>query len=218
MEVVMNFISKELENYAIEHSTQPGAIANELEAYTKAEVEMPQMLVGKLEASFLSFLIKSLAVKNILEFGTFTGYSSLCMALALPEDGVVHTLDINPDTTKIAETYWKRAGVASKIISHIAPANETLQKFKHVRFDLVFIDADKENYLNYFKQSLELLAPQGIIVIDNVLWGGKILEKSNEVSTQAIQQLNEYIKDLDSVHATLLPVRDGMFLVKKNRQ
>lgn len=211
----MQFISDEILEYSIGKSTNPSKLADELEKFTRENVEMSQMLIGKLEASFLSFLIRSLGVKKVLEFGTFTGYSALCMAEALPEDGMVHTIDVDETNVSIAKSFWEKSFSHKKIHSHIGTGLEVVETLASYRFDLVFIDADKVNYLNYLKKSLEILSDNGVVILDNVLWSGKVLTENNEESTKAIKEVNDYISTRDDLEATLLPVRDGMFLVRK---
>lgn len=210
----MKFIDKELEDYAISKSNNPSEVCNELEEYTRKHIDMSQMLVGKMEASFLGFLIKSLNVKNIVEFGTFTGYSALAMAEALPEDGTVTTFDINTENGNVAKRFWSKSGANSKITQIIGPALESIQNYNKL-IDLAFIDADKENYLNYLNACLEKLSPTGIVVIDNVLWSGNVLKPAKTASTKGIQEVNDFIANNDHLYGTLLPIRDGMFLIKK---
>ena len=210
----MKFIDKELESYAINKSNRPSKICDELEGYTRNNIDMSQMLVGKMEASFLGFLIKSLNVKNIVEFGTFTGYSALAMAEALPEDGTVTTFDINTDNGEVAKRFWSKSESSNKITQIIGPALESIQNY-HKPIDLAFIDADKVNYLNYLNACLDKLSPTGIIVIDNVLWSGNVLKPAETASTKGIQEVNDFIANNDHLYGTLLPIRDGMFLIKK---
>ena len=211
----MRFIDKDIEDYCIEKSNQPSHYCSELETYTRENIPMSQMLVGKMEASFLGFLIKSLGVKKVLEIGTFTGYSALAMAEALPEDGSVTTLDINPETTAVAQKFWSKSRSANKINLHLGPALESLKQFSP-GFDLVFIDADKENYYHYLIKCLELLSHKGVIVIDNVLWSGSVLKAPQTESTAGIQKLNDYVASRSDLYSTLLPIRDGMLLIKKD--
>jgi caffeoyl-CoA O-methyltransferase len=214
-ETKMNFIDKSIENYAVRKSETPSNLCDELESFTREQVEMPQMLTGRMEASFLGFLIHALGVKKVLEIGTFTGYSALAMAEQLPDDGKVVTLDINGETGKIAHDFWKQSPHGHKIQQVLAPALESMQQIKE-SFDLVFIDADKGNYLNYFKRSLEMITDNGVIVIDNVLWSGKVLQDNPETEdTRSIQELNDYVSSQPDLYATMLPVRDGMYLIRK---
>lgn len=210
----MNFTNKEIEEYCIQKSNTPSSICNELETYTRENIDMSMMLVGKLEASLLGFLIRSHGVKTIVEFGTYTGYSALSMAEQLPSDGSIYTLDINPETTKLAQSYWDKSPHGNKIKSLVGPAINSFNTINE-QIDLAFIDADKENYSNYLKLSLSKLNKGGLIVVDNVLWSGKVLHESEETSTKAIQELNNFVKNSPNLYGTLLPVRDGMFLIQK---
>lgn len=211
----MRFIDEKIENYAINMSNTPSSICDELEVYTRHNIELPQMLIGKMEASFLGFLVRSLQVKNIVEIGTFTGYSALAMAENLPEDGQITTLDVDVTNGKVAQEFWDKSAHGHKIKQVLGPALETLPKLGFT-IDLAFIDADKENYLNYLNLCLEKLSSRGIIVLDNVLWSGKVLDSNaTEVSTQGIQKVNEFIASRDDLYGTLLPIRDGIFLIQK---
>ena len=204
-----------IHEYCIQKSNRPSKICKELENYTKNNVPYSQMLIGELEASLLSFLLRSIKAKSVLEFGTFTGYSALCMAEHLPDDGLVITLDINPETVEIAKDYWKNSAHGHKIQSILGPALETVKTLER-SFDFIFIDADKVNYLDYLKASLKVLSPKGIIAIDNVLWSGKVLDqKGQDRDTLAIQKINDFISENSDLYGTLLPIRDGIFLVQK---
>jgi len=206
---------EELVNYSIVKSTTPSKIADQLESETRKKVEMSGMLVGKMEASVLGLIVRLLGAKRVLEFGTFTGYSALVFAENLPEDGEVHSLDINSDTVDFGKKFWKKSDHFSKIHSHIGPALETVNKLEG-EFDLIFIDADKENYLNYFKLGLDKLSTGGAIVLDNTLWGGSVIDENDNLSsTKAIREVNNYIENNKSLYGSLLPIRDGMFVVIK---
>lgn len=201
--------------YAIKNSTTPSTLCEELDQETKDTEESAQMVIGKLEASFLGFLLRSINAKRVLEFGTFTGYSALAMAESLPEDGELTTLDINPKTVEKGKKYWEKSPHGKKITSLIGSALESIQKIKGP-IDMAFIDADKENYSFYLEESLKLLSPNGIIVVDNVLWSGKVLESDpKESSTKAIKEFNESVKNRKDLYATFLPIRDGIFLIRK---
>jgi len=211
----MKFIDQKIENYAIEKSNTPSSICDELQEYTLNNVDMSQMLIGKLEASVLGFLIKSHHVKNIVEFGTFTGYSALAMAENLSEEGKIVTLDINEENGKIAKSFWNKSPHGKKITQIIGPAIESFKKIDF-EIDMVFIDADKTNYINYLNLCLPKLSKNGMIIIDNVLWSGSVLKPAETESTKAIQEVNDFIKNNPNLYGTLLPIRDGMFLVTKN--
>jgi caffeoyl-CoA O-methyltransferase len=216
----MNFTQKDIENYCISHSSPVSSIADDLQRFTMDSVHGSQMLVGKLEAAVLQFLIKLADVKNILELGTYTGYSALIMAEALPQDGKVTTIDINPETTSIAKKYWEQSVHGKKIQSLLGSGPEVLNNI-HSQFDLIFIDADKNNYPTYLKWALNHLSKTGIIITDNTLWSGKVLEKATtedqiDKQTASIQEHNEIAKKLEGYQKVLLPIRDGMYLIKPN--
>jgi predicted O-methyltransferase YrrM len=171
------------------------------------------MMVGLVEGQFLGVLVRSLRARRVLELGTFTGYSSISMALALPSGGRVITCDVNEETTAIARRYAEEAGVADRIDYRVGPALETISSLDGP-FDLVFIDADKENYVNYYDATLPLLTEGGLMVVDNTLWSGNVADPgNNDDSTRAIRALNERVRDDARVDNVLLTVRDGMNLV-----
>lgn len=212
----MGLTPKEIEDYCISHSTTPGEVAKSLQKFTMESVHGSQMLIGEMEASVLKFLIRLGKVKRVLELGTFTGYSALVMAEALPEDGKVITIDINPHTTSIAREYWAKSPHGKKIELILKPgllALETLSGAKP--FDLVFIDADKNNYPNYLKWALQNLSPDGLIVTDNTLWSGKVLQAGVDAQTDSIREHNRLAQELEGYVKTLLPIRDGMYLIQK---
>lgn len=212
---MMGMTPNDIETYCIEHSTRPSALARELQEYTLASVHGAQMLIGEMEASVLSFFIKIAKVKTILELGTFTGYSALIMAEQLPADGKVITVDINPHTTKIAQEFWNRSEHGKKIELILKPGLEALNSI-HQKFDLIFIDADKNNYSHYLKWGLDHLSEHGMIVVDNTLWSGKILQAGLDKQTDSIRAHNDLAASLEGYTKTLLPIRDGMFLITRN--
>lgn len=215
----MKLIDEQIEKYCIEKSNVPSSLCNDLELYTRENVHGAQMLIGKMEASLLGFFIRSIGAVRILELGTFTGYSALAMAEQLPANGELITLDINEKTVQLAKTYWEKSLHGTKIKSLLGPGLETLNQVQG-KFDLVFIDADKRNYLLYLEKSLELLTEKGMIVIDNVLWAGRVVEAPGDSedehrNTKFIRELNDTIAKREDLYGTLLPLRDGMFLIKK---
>jgi caffeoyl-CoA O-methyltransferase len=211
----MNFISSDLNEYCISKSTTPSPVCQELERFTRADVPHSMMLTGPLEASLLGFLIGLTRAKRVLEFGTYTGYSALSMAERLPPDGEVVTLDIDPKTNQIAQSFWQKSPHGKKIRPMLGPALESLKKISGT-FDLVFIDADKTSYLTYLKDSLERLSPHGLVALDNCLWDGRVLDAgTRDPETRAIQMVNDYIKQNPALEGCLLPVRDGVFLVRR---
>jgi len=172
------------------------------------------------QAQFIQLLIQLMGAKKTLEVGTFTGYSALAVALALPEDGQLITCDIDAQVTTIAQEYWQRAGVGNKIKLHLAPALDTLDQLlvngEAGSFDFVFIDGDKKNYPNYYEKALQLLRTGGLVAIDNVLWSGKVADQDiNDDSTCTIRQLNAAIKDDQRVSISMLPLGDGLTLARK---
>ena len=210
----MKWTPPEIENYCIDHSTRPSAIAKDLQKFTMDSVHGSQMLIGEMEASVLSFLIHLARVKHIVEFGTYTGYSALIMAEQIPQDGTVTTIDLNPETCKIAADHWSKSPHGKKIKQILRPGLEAMKELTG-KYDLIFIDADKNNYLNYLKWGLEHLSEKGLIVVDNTLWSGKILEAGLDKQTDSIRAHNDFVKNLSGYTKTLLPIRDGMFLIAK---
>lgn len=211
----MSWIPSEIEQYCINHSTRPGETARALQSFTMASVHGSNMLIGELEGSLLKFLIKLNRAKRVLELGTYTGYSALVMAEALPADGKVITVDINPHTTEIAKKYWKESGLEHKIELILKPGVEALKELSG-EFDLIFIDADKNGYPSYLEWGLKHLAPKGVIVTDNTLWSGKILTAGLDAQTDSIRRHNEIAARLEGYTKTLLPIRDGMYLIQKD--
>jgi len=202
-----------VEAYAEEHTTPDGELFERLAAETREKTTAPQMMVGRLEGRFLGMLVNSLRARHVLELGTFTGYSSISMALALPSGGQIVTCDVNEETTAIARRYAEEAGVADRIDYRLGPGLETIASLDGP-FDLVFIDADKPNYVNYYEATVPLLADGGLIVVDNTLWSGRVVdEEDDEETTRAIRELNDHVSADSRVENVLLTVRDGMNLV-----
>jgi caffeoyl-CoA O-methyltransferase len=213
----MSFIvSEAVEQYALEHSTPDPELFRRLEEETRANTSAPQMMVGPLEGQFLGWLVWLSQARQVLEIGTFTGYSSISMALALPDGGRITSLDVNEETTAVARRYAEEAGVADRIDYRVGPAIETLNELEGP-FDLVFIDADKESYVDYYEAALPKLSERGFIVADNVLWSGRVLEEDGEESTQAIKRFNDHVAADDRVEQLMLTVRDGVTLIRPRR-
>lgn len=217
----MQMVDKKIEEYCISKSTLPSTDCDRIEEYTRANVHGAQMLIGKMEASFIGFLLRSIEAKRILELGTYTGYSALTMAENLPSDGEIFTVDINESTVKLAREFWSRSLHGYKIKSLLGSGLDVIPTLQ-VPFDFIFIDADKRNYIEYLKLTLPMLSPRGMIVIDNVLWDGKVLPEADlditthhDRNTEFIRKVNDYIAADSTLYGTLLPIRDGMFLVKK---
>jgi caffeoyl-CoA O-methyltransferase len=199
--------------YAERHTTPPEPLLAELAEETRETMSSPGMLTGMIEGRFLELLVHASGAKRILEIGTFTGYSALSMAAALPEDGHVDTLDIEPKHAEVARRYFARSPHGSKITLHLGPATETIETLDG-EFDLVFIDADKGGYDAYYEAVLPRLSARGLIVIDNTLWSGRVLDPQDE-STQQIAALNDKIAADERVVAVQLTIRDGVTLVRR---
>lgn len=215
--MMKDLVLPDIEAYAEAHSWSESDVCRALREETYRSMELPQMIVGPLEGAFLKMMTQLIQAKRVLEIGTFTGYSALCFAEALPSDGRVITCDIDEKAVAKAQTYWAKSPEGRKIDSRLGPALETLKTLSG-SFDLIFIDADKINYVHYYRRALELLASTGVILIDNVLWSGDVLKSRDvDASTAAIQQLNQIISADPNVHAVLVTIRDGIFLVRKRQ-
>jgi caffeoyl-CoA O-methyltransferase len=213
----MSFIvNEEVERYAIEHSTPDPELFRRLEEETRATTTAPQMMVGPLEGPLLGSLVWLSQARGILEIGTFTGYSSISMALNLPPGGKITSLDVNDETTAVARRYAQEAGVGDRIDYRVGSAIDELQTLDGP-FDLVFIDADKESYIDYYENVLPKLSDRGFIVADNVLWSGRVVEKGGDESTQAIKRFNDHVAADDRVECLMLTIRDGMTLIRRRR-
>ncbi len=211
----MSFIVEEqLEEYAERHTTAPDPLLAELAEETRATMSAPQMLTGPIEGRFLELLVHASGAKRILEIGTFTGYSALSMAAALPAGGRIDTLDIEPRHAEVAQRYFDRSPYGAKITLHLGPAVETIAKLEG-EFDLVFIDADKTNYDSYYEAVLPRLSERGLIAIDNTLWSGRVLDDEQDESTKAIVALNDKLAADERVVCVQLTVRDGVTLVRR---
>ncbi len=208
-----SLVLPEVEAYAEAHSMTESEVCRRLREETYRTMDIPQMVVGPLEGAFLKVMAMTVCAKRILEIGTFTGYSALCFAESLPEKGEVITCDIDPESTALAKRYWAESPHGSKIHLRLAPALETLANVTG-SFDLIFIDADKANYVKYYQRAMDLIAPTGVILIDNVLWSGEVVKSpASDSNTVAIQELNRLVHADTRVSAVLLTVRDGVFLI-----
>jgi caffeoyl-CoA O-methyltransferase len=207
-------VDEQVERYAEEHTTALGELFERLAEETRAKTSAPQMMVGRIEGQFLARLVRLSGARRILEFGTFTGYSSISMASALPPDGRIITCDVDPEATAIARRYIDESGHGDKIEIRLGPALETIETLEGP-FDLVFIDADKPNYRAYYEAALPLLAEDGLIIADNVLWSGRVVEEDGDESTRAIKEFNEHVRADSRVVSVMLTVRDGMTLIQK---
>jgi predicted O-methyltransferase YrrM len=208
-------VDEKVEEYAAQHTTPVDPLFDRLAEETREKSDAPQMMVGLLEGRFLEFLVRLKRAKNVLELGTFTGWSSISMAKGLPPGGRVTTCDVEEETTAIAKRYAEEAGVVDRIDYRLGPGLETLETLDGP-FDLVFIDADKPNYVNYYEAVLPKLADDGLIVADNVLWSGSVVEDDPERDgASEIKAFNEHVMADDRVDCVMLTVRDGMTLIRR---
>lgn len=207
----MHFISEELENYTACHSEDEPALLAELNRETHQKILQPRMLSGHFQGRVLSMLSKLARPTNILEIGTYTGYATLCLAEGLAENGSLDTIDNNEELYDFQKKYFDRSAWKGNIRQHLGNALEILPNLNK-KFDLVFIDADKENYIHYFEMVVPMMNKGGIILSDNVLWSGKVLEpvKPNDKSTKALLDYNKRLKEDARVETVLLPIRDGL--------
>ena len=211
-------INSELEKYIEELSYNLHPIQHEIIKYNDSLGDIKRMQISVSQCHFLHLITKVSKIKNVLEIGTFTGLSTLSIALALPDDGSLITLDKNESTNNIAINFFKKANQEIKIKTIIKPALESLNDFKKNNkiFDMVFIDADKENYKNYYDISLSLINKEGLIIVDNVLWHGEVVDKTkNDRLTNIIRDFNSYVKDDKKTEQIILPLGDGFTVCRK---
>ena len=211
--IKLKLVAKEIESYCSTHSSPMPEIFKTLASETYESTSAPQMMVGHLEGAFLRLLTRLVQPQTILEIGTFTGYSSLAMAEGLPEHGKIITCDVNLESTQIARKYWEQSPHGSKIESRLGPALETIASLD-VTFDMVFIDADKGNYINYWEACLPKVRQGGLIIADNALWSGRVLEP-DDASDHALANFNTHAVNDARVECVLLTIRDGMMLAWK---
>ena len=211
-------ITKEIENYINNHSLELTTIQKEIISYNNSLGDIKRMQISISQCHFLHLIVKIANIKKILEIGTFTGLSGLTMSLSLPSDGKLVTLDKNVERNKIALNFFKKAKQEKKINTIVAPALESINnlKKKMQKFDLVFIDADKENYKNYYNQSLDLIEKNGLIIVDNVLWHGEVVDtKKNDKLTTIIKEFNTYVNTDKRTENLIIPVGDGLTVCRK---
>ncbi len=208
-------VSADIEAYAQAHSMPESDLCRALRDETQRRMESPQMIVGPLEGAFLKMMTQVVQATRVLEIGMFTGYSALCFAEALPADGTVITCEVDEESAAFARQYFARSPIGKKIEVRMGPALDTMRHLKGP-FDLIFIDADKINYVNYYRRALDLLAPRGLILIDNVLWDGDVLKQpAPDEKTAAIQELNRVVATDPRVTAVLVTVRDGILAIRQ---
>jgi caffeoyl-CoA O-methyltransferase len=213
---LMAFIVPEnIERYAEEHTTPPTELLARLAEETRATLGSPQMLTGTIEGRFLEFLVFVSGARRVLELGTYSGYSSISMAAGLPAEGRIDTCEVDERHAEVARRYIEEAGLADRITVHLGPALESVERLPGP-FDLVFIDADKENYVNYYEAVLPKLAERGIIAADNTLWSGRVLDDADDSEgTRAIKAFNEHVRADSRVVSVHLTIRDGVTLIRR---
>lgn len=208
-------MNKKLEQYIEDYSTPEDPILTDLYRQTHIRFLNPNMLSGHLQGKFLEFISRMVKPKNILEIGTFTGYSAICLAKGLKADGKLITIEINDELTDFATSYFKKAGVESKITQLTGKAQDIIPGLD-IKFDLVFIDADKREYIEYFRAVSGKVRPGGFILADNVLWSGQVLDKeTTDAQTRGIIDFNNMIKNEAGFQYIIMPIRDGLMLIQK---
>tara|TARA_B100000085_G_scaffold225942_1_gene211509 strand:+ start:1701 stop:2345 length:645 start_codon:yes stop_codon:yes gene_type:complete len=214
---MINFIDDNILNYSISKSEKESKLLNDLYRETYLKVLNPRMISGHYQGRILSLISKIISPKKILEIGTYTGYSAICLCEGMDKDGILHTIDNNKELVEIQNKYFKRANLTNKIVQHSGDAKNIIPSIDE-EFDIVFIDADKESYPEYYDLIINKVRSGGIIIADNILWSGKILEKveKDDQATKSIIEFNNKIIEDDRVKNIILPIRDGLNIVRKN--
>ena len=212
-----DIVNNKIEDYIRKNSSKEPEILKDLNKETYLKVLNPRMLSGHLQGRFLSIITKLIKPKKILEIGTYTGYSAICMAEGLIENGIIHTIDINEELVSIQNKYFAKSKCNNSIIQHVGDARNIIKSIDE-KFDLVFLDADKENYIEYYELVIEKVRKGGLIIADNVLWTGKVVEpeKDDDELTQYLIDFNKMINEDDRVENIILPLRDGLNVILKN--
>lgn len=212
----MQFIPEELDDYVVRHSEDEPELLQQLNQETYQKIMQPRMLSGHFQGRVLSMISKLVNPKNILEIGTYTGYSALCLAEGMQSDGELHTIDIDEELYDFQRKYFDKSKFGNQIHQHLGNALEIIPSLDKT-FDLVFIDADKENYSNYFNCVIDKLNSGGIILSDNVLWSGKVIEdlQPDDTATKALVEYNTLLKNDDRIETVMLPIRDGLTISRK---
>ncbi|MFD2917342.1 O-methyltransferase [Psychroserpens luteus] len=212
----MYFLPEKLDDYIVAHSEEEPELLQQLTRETYQKILQPIMLSGPYQGRVLSMISKLIRPKTILELGTFTGYATLCLAEGLQSDGEIHTIDVNEELEDFQRKYFDKSGYGLQIHQHLGSALDIIPKLNQT-FDLVFIDADKPNYVNYFNLIIDKLNPGGIILSDNVLWHGKVIEPldKKDNSTKAVLEFNTLLKNDKRIETVLLPIRDGLTISRK---
>jgi len=212
-----HFLEPELHEYLVVHGTPPDAVLRELQEETSAIGPIARMQVAPEQGAFLTVLVRLLGVRRAIEVGTFTGYSAICLARGLPDDGELLCCDVSEEWTAVARRHWEKAGVADRIELRLAPAAETLRGLTDDgTWDLVFIDADKGGYATYYEEALRLLRLGGAILVDNVLWSGRVVDPEvHDDQTEAIRSFNAMVAADERVDRAMIPLSDGLTILRK---
>jgi caffeoyl-CoA O-methyltransferase len=207
-------VPEDIERYSEAHTTQPSELLRRLAEETRETLRAPQMLTGTIEGRFLETLVAATGARRVLELGTYSGYSAISMAAALPPGGHIDTCEVDEEHAAVARRYIDEAGYGDRITIHMGPALETIERLEG-DFDFVFIDADKVNYVAYYEALLPRLAERGLMAIDNTLWSGRVVQPDDDESTRAIVEFNDHVAADPRVAAVVLTVRDGITLVRR---
>ena len=212
----MNFIPKEIYNYIKNHSVEESKLLKELSRNTKLKILNPRMLSGSYQGRILSMISKLTKPKYILEVGTYTGYSTLCLAEGIKGSGELHTIDNNEELYDFQREYFNKSGYGDKIFQHLGNAIDLIDTI-NLKFDLIFLDADKENYTNYLELLANKLNTNGVLITDNVLWSGKVIKSisDDDLSTQEIDKFNKLMNQRSDMETIILPIRDGISISRK---
>ena len=210
-------VNKKIEEYIEKNSSKESKILKDLNKETNLKILNPRMLSGHLQGRFLSIISRLIKPKKILEIGTYTGYSAICLSEGLVKNGIIHTIDINEELVSIQNKYFAKSKCNNSIIQHVGDARNIIKSINE-KFDLVFLDADKENYIEYYELVIEKVKKGGLIIADNVLWTGKVVEpnKDDDELTQYLIDFNKMINEDDRVENIILPLRDGLNIILKN--
>ncbi|MEZ4993466.1 MAG: O-methyltransferase [Saprospiraceae bacterium] len=214
MDLRMSRLATTLHDYCEAHSSQPDPVLYELERETGLKTLAPQMITGALQGQLLSLISRLKSPRRILEVGTFTGYATICLARGLAAGGEMHTIEVNPELEYIIRKYLGKAGLTHQVQLHIGDALEIIPELPG-EFDLIFLDAGKQHYERYYHQLIDRMPSGGLLLADNVLWSGKVLQKEQDKDTRVLHQFNEMIRDDDRVDKLMLPLRDGLFIIQK---
>ena len=210
-----NFINKDILEYSEKYSQQEPEILQELNRETHLKILNPRMLSGFFQGRLLSIISKLIKPKKVLEIGTYTGYSAICIAEGMNKNGIIHTIDKNEELNTIQKKYFKKSGLENNIIQYNGCALDIIPKIEE-KFDLIFIDADKENYINYFNLVIDKLNNNGVILADNVLWSGKVINsEDHDLTTNVLREFNKNVNNDNRVETVLLPIRDGISIIRK---